>query len=392
MRKLQIFILVLGLVIAVSCMNAFADQVTSKVGISIYGKIKLDASYSDSTVHPGNYGVWVDQEYAGGPKDVSQMNMTADETRLGLKFKGPDYSDLETTGIIEMDYYGSAGSETKPSEVLRRAFVNLKWTDMDLSLLAGQEWDVVAPLNPGTLNYTVMFYQGNIQFRRPQIRLTKGFAVSDNVNLLLELALCRNVGTADGAYTAGDTGENAATPIFEYRGAVSFPGLSSKKTTIGLSGATGSQKEYTNATATTDKTYNVSLFAVDLNMPLVEGLGLKGEYWTGKNVSSFLGGIGQGVNTTLDKEIQATGYWAALSYKFADYWHINVGYGCDDPKNDDLNAGDKTKNEITFANVMYDLTESVSLGLEVSDLKTDYKGNDKTADATRIQGSITYSF
>ena len=116
--------------------------------------------------------------------------MTASETRLGLKIFGPDVNEIKTSGLVEVDFYGG-GAENSPQPRIRHAYMKLEWPEQRLSLLAGQTWDVISPLNPSTLNYTVQWWGGNIGMRRPQIRVTKGLSISDDTDLTLQAALLR---------------------------------------------------------------------------------------------------------------------------------------------------------------------------------------------------------
>jgi hypothetical protein len=388
-RNMVLIVAMLLLIIGLNGI-ALAGTVDSKYDITFYGKIKADISLDDSQVVNGNYGQWVASEATA--QDIAAMNLTASETRLGIKFAGPDYEDMVTNGNLEVDFFDTSLGQNKAAPYMRHAYVEVKWTDMDLSLLAGQTWDVVAPLNPTTLNYSVMWWQGNIQYRRPQIRVSKGMDLDNDMKLLFQLAAARNIGNT-ATYSTVDTGVDNASPIWEGRAAITLPLLTDKKSTIGISAASGSQKEYTNAAKTTSTAYDVSLLALDLDLPLVDKVNLKSEFWTGTNVATFLGGIGQGVNATLGETIDATGYWLAFGFgPFEDY-SFNVGYGIDDPDDAYLTTlTGKAKNEVMFANVLYTLNEAVKLGLEISDLSTKYKDVETTADATRIQASVIYTF
>ncbi len=371
--------------------TACAGTVAAKYDITFYGKIKADLSLDDSEVVVGNYGRWVASEATA--KDIEGMNITAAETRLGFKFEGPDYEDMITNGKLEFDFFDTSLGQNKAQPYMRHAYAEVTWTEIDFSVLAGQTWDVVAPLNPTTLNYSVMWWQGNIQYRRPQVRLTKGMDLDDDMKLLFQLAAARNIGSTTGSITTSDTGVYNASPIWEGRVAFSLPLLTEKTSTIGISGATGAETVYTNAAGTTSKDYDVSLFALDLSLPLMEGVLLKAEYWTGENVDAFLGGIGQGINTTAGKTIEADGYWAAVSFGPFEDFSFNIGYGVDDPDDVYLTTlTGRAKNEVIYANVIYALNEAVKVGLEVADLETKYKDVTKAADATRIQASLIYSF
>ncbi|MCP4378295.1 MAG: hypothetical protein GY794_19235, partial [bacterium] len=144
-------------------------NIWSTLDIQLYGKIKLDAAYDSGRTNTGNFARWVNS--GEKQRGDGQFNMTANETRLGLKFTGPTTKQLKTNGLVEIDFYGG-GTETSPQPRLRHAYLNLEWPQQRLSVLAGQTWDVISPLNPGTLNYTVQWWGGNIGVRRPQVRVT----------------------------------------------------------------------------------------------------------------------------------------------------------------------------------------------------------------------------
>ena len=58
----------------------------------------------------------------------------------------------------------------------------------------------------------------------------------------------------------------------------------------------------------------------------------------------------------------------------------HAGYGIDDPRDSDLSAGQRSRNQFCFGNIIWDVTKRFQLGFEVSHWKTDYAapliGND----------------
>ncbi|MCM8812599.1 MAG: hypothetical protein NC924_01520, partial [Candidatus Omnitrophica bacterium] len=363
MKKL--WILVSAVIAVAMCAPAFAEDmasVQSKYPITVYGLVKVDMSYDDSTTNNGNVAYWVVNEGAtGAAKDAPAFNLGAKDTRLGLKIKGPDYEDVETNGLIEFDFLSPGGGENTSEMRTRHLYVNMVFPDSDFNVLVGQTWDVVMPQIPTMFNYTVMWYGGNVGYRRPQVRLGKGIALSDDTKLMLQAALTRPIGDAQATNgLINDTGEDSGLPGFQARAAVTMPLLAEKKATIGLNAAMG--KETRNPETATEKDYDVNLFGIDVNVPVADKIALKGEYWTGENVDEFLGGIGNGTNTTLLKSIEASGYWIGVDFGPFESWKFALAYGVDDPDAADLANDSRDKNTTYLVNTRYAFSEAVNFG------------------------------
>lgn len=380
-----------------SKVDAAADgkkSIWSKLDVQLYGFIKGDASYDNSRTTTGNYVVWVDNESGRGNDD--EFNMTANETRLGLNINGPQDTGMQTSGKVEFDFYGSGAAENKAKIQMRHAYVQLRWPDRGLSLLAGQTWDVIAPLNPTTLNYTVMWDVGNIGYRRPQIRLTKDVMLSGERSLKFEGAISRTIGrdvTIVGV--TSESGEDAGFPTLQGRVGMTTPWLEAGPTTFGVSGHTGQEEYDTSATSGSNRDFDSWSINFDLLQPITSWMTLKTEVFTGENLDSYLGGIGQGVRTVPggghDREISSKGGWCALALGPWDPWSFNTGIGIDDVDRDDVNAGDRTLNRVVFANAIYALNEHADVGVELSHWRTDYRGSGD-ADDVRLQTSLKYKF
>jgi hypothetical protein len=278
--------------------------------------------------------------------------------------------------------------------------MKLDWPNENASLIAGQTWDVIAPLNPGTLNYSVMWWSGNIGYRRPQIRLTKVFDMSNGSELKFESAMTRAIGLSGGSttdFTPGDAGEDAGIPIFQGRVSTAMDLFGHKPATVGFSGHWGREEYDTNAGGGNRKfdTWSLNL---DLTQPVNDWLTIKGELFTGENLSAYLGGIGQGVRNTgtsatpvYDREISSKGGWVAASIGPCDKWNFNMGAGIDDPDDSDLVAGNRGLNRSVFGNAIYSINKNTKVGFELSHWHTEYKSGDN-ADSLRAQTSFIYTF
>jgi hypothetical protein len=357
-----------------------------------YGYIKLDAAYDTSKVNNGNFATWVLSEQ--GNNDDDEFNMTAKTTRLGLRINSREQSDILSSGLIEIDFFGDDhASENKPSVLLRHAYAKLDWPEERFSILAGQTWDVISPLNPSTLNYTVQWYAGNIGYRRPQIRATKIYAVSDLVDLKLEGAVSRGVGGIPRAVETPDAGADSGIPAFQGRVSSTFPLLGAQPTTIGFSGHWGKEE-----VDTISRDFDSWSLNVDFTQPVNKWLAIQGELFTGENLSPYFGGINQGVNTALGREIGSRGGWVAARLGPWDKWSFNVGVSIEDVDDDDLvnlpdptNQGIREYNRAIFGNVIYSINKSTDVGFELSQWRTDYQGQ-RDADSIRAQTSVIYKF
>lgn len=370
----------------------------SKLDVQFYGYLKADAAYDNSRTTSGNYVVWVNRE--NNRKNDDEFNMTANESRLGFILKGPKDGNVQTSGQVEFDFFGSYAEENKAKIQMRHAYIQLDWPAESLSLLAGQTWDVISPLNPTTLNYTVMWDVGNIGYRRPQIRLTKDCLLSGDTSLKFQGAITRTIGRdVVGAGATSETGEDAGHPTVQGRVAMTFPWLPAGATTIGVSGHFG-QEEYDTTASGRNEDFDSWSLNVDLLQPINKWMTLKAEMFRGENLNTYFGGIGQGVRavkdangvtTGYDNEIASKGGWCALALGPWDQWSFNVGIGIDDVDADDVNAGDRTLNRAVFANAIYAVNKNADVGVELSQWRTDYRGAGD-ADDVRVQASLKYKF
>lgn len=358
----------------------------SSLDIQLYGYIKADASYDTSRTTTGNYVLYVDSEATNENDD--EFNLTAKETRLGMNISGPANDTTKAAGCIEFDFYDSNATENQANIQMRHAYLTLDWPEAQFSILAGQTCDVMSPLLPTTLNYTVLWNAGNIGYRRPQIRLTKYLPLKDEVGLKFEGAVARTIGRTDP--TGSESGEDAGFPTYQGRAGITLPFFGPKPTTIGFSGHWG-QEEY-DLTATSSRDFDSWSINLDVTQPVSEWLTVKGELFSGENLNTYFGGIGQGVNTTTLKEIYSKGGWIAAGLGPWSKCSVNLGLGVDDVDRDDVQSGSMTRNSSVFGNVIYSLNEHVQLGFELSHWTTNYRGPGDDADNTRAQTSFIYKF
>ncbi|MBN2593004.1 MAG: hypothetical protein JXA81_05805 [Sedimentisphaerales bacterium] len=369
-------------------MDAMPKMVWSNLDIQLYGYLKLDAAYDSSRINNGNYGKWVENESVN--KNDDQFNMTANESRLGAILNGPDDGQMKTSGLVEVDFFGPGDgiAENQGRLMMRHAYIMLDWPDNRFNIIAGQTSDVISPLYPRTVNYSVGWFVGNIGYRRPQIRLTKELGFEKGGFLKLEGAVARTIG--DTSITMTDSGEDAGFPTFQGRASLTFD-----ETTIGLSGHWG-QEEYDTTDTGHNREFTTWSLNLDYTQPICKKVEIKAELFTGENLSAYLGGIGQGVmtDTTLPnyyEEIGSKGGWIAAGLGPWDNKRFNVGVTVDDVDSSDVNVGDRTLNRCVFGNVYCAVNKQTDVAFELSHWRTQYRGPGD-GESLRAQMALIYKF
>jgi hypothetical protein len=371
----------------------------SGVNVQFYGFARFDGSYDTGQIYPGNIALWAWPQY--GNRNDSECNLTAGATRLGLNLSGPDTENIKLTGNIEFDFLTGISTENNQAPRLRQGYLKAYWPASDFSIVAGQTWDLVSSLIPFVDDPALMWSAGNIGSRHPQVRFTKGFSTGEKSRLELAVAASRTIGEKnswpdpDGKVYNTDPGKDANIPTIQGRIAFSAPLLvESQPATIALSGHYG-QEEWDTNNSGNHVTLDSWSCNVELSMPICKKMTLAGEYFTGSNLDDYWGGISQGVNSkTLPnnpREIRANGGWAALRYTSNPSTSFSIGAGVDNPNDNDLAVGGRSRNQTIFANVINKITPNFIIGLQLSEWKTEYKGAIE-GDALRAQTSLTYKF
>jgi len=353
-----------------------------------YGYVKLDASYDDSRTNYGNFVLYVPGE--SGDKNDEEFNMTARQTRLGVNIAAPQSDDWTAQGRIEVDFYGDGSTrhENKAEPVLRHAFFRL--SRRDFGLIVGQTSDVISPLNPYTLNYTVGWAAGNIGYRRPQLGMTYARTLSGGDRVLTRLAIARTSGLTgeDLDLDGRNDGEASGFPSVQARLAFVTRRFTEKESVFGLSGHFGREDLRWDANEKELESWSINW---DVDIPLTGQVSFKGEAFVGCNLDDYFGGVFQGVNTSTHDGIEARGGWAQVRYQPDQEWQFHAGVGLDDPSDEDLDSGMRAKNGFVFLNALYTIIPAVTVGLEYSYWETEYKEMSIGTD-NRIQASFIYSW
>jgi hypothetical protein len=358
------------------------------------GYFKADYAYDTGKVSTGNYATRVLQA-----AENDQTSITAREMRIGFDFMWKQ-NRYRTDAKLEFDFYGLGAEpssinamENRATSMLRHAY--LKLSKSNWYLLAGQTSDVISPLVPATVNYTVCWGIGNIGYRRPMFRFAAWSDLREGSKLLIDLAAARSLGLdldGDGL----DDGVESPYPTFQGRLAFDVKLSDDGLFALGVSGHYGVEKYgIDDSLETISRSINT-----DLKIVFNQYVALLGEFFVGQSLGTYLGGVFQSVGP-LGNEIGAQGGWSMLQISPTPKWTINGGYSFDDPdKSDFILPPEETgsfvdMNSVIFGNVMYHVTKNVSAMLELSYLETEYFNKStvggevhtesKTYDAFRVQ-------
>jgi hypothetical protein len=417
---------------AVTSGLAAADPLTvsTSTGVSatLYGTLQFDGIWTDNRSYTsGSSGsssdvtLWALEQKKGQVTNDAETRLSADPTRFGVNITGPNSDSVVLTGKLETDFYGtvSSGGENAPAIRIRHAYGNISLPDYGFSLLAGQTWDVIAPLNSPILDSGALYDSGNLGARRPQLRLTEGVKFADTGKVDLAVAAVRSIGqgsplvasTVSGYQT--DTGRSADFPALEARLGASVPTWVDKQTlNVGVGGLYGQDQVFlanSAGTATTTQSLNLDVraVAVDLEIPVIDWISLAGEGYAGENLGQYQGTLGYeyfnpaGDSPTGNQltDYQGWGAWGALRLKPGS-WLINLGLAEDKLTNDEASlptASDPRVRNITgFANISYLITPTTKIGVEYGRTETDYYDHvvkaDNAAHLNRGQLTVAYTF
>lgn len=279
--------------------------------------------------------------------------------------------------------------------LLRHAFIEGKsgtW-----GFLLGQTHDPISQQGTDTLDYFYRWDSGNIGYRRPQIRISKDWFFGDNKKVFTQAGVMRTVAdnfasTTSTTSTKEDVlqkgGEDAGWPTTWARLGYSMPSLN-KELLIALSGHYG--KEDVRFGDNNHQYFPSWSGNLEVVIPLPKGFSFKGEGFMGENMDAYLGGIAQGVNSTLRKAIKAAGGWVQLGWDANPKLRFNAGYSVDNPKDSDLSNNDRSRNTSLWGNAYYNILPKLTIALEVSRWRTEYK-NGPDGDNVRTHLSTIYKF
>ncbi len=354
--------------------------------ISLYGFARFDAIFNDARFDFAQFAFVVKPRLNG--KRENELDLHPRLSRVGVRlWSGKLTRDIHLDGRVEIDFH-NGGSESRAFLRLRHVYGVFHFKG--LSLLFGQTGHLVAQLSPSANNDTTMWNAGNIGDRAPQLRLGYSFQLGrGKLSVQVASVMPNAVDKKDLDKNGTLDGQDAASPAVHARVGFVSPLWTKRPFRIAFGGV-WAREEVSKPIAGKSEFSSLGVFA-ELDFPIHDLVGIRGEWFLGQNLSDLRGGIKQGVNPVRGTEIRTMGFWAEVWGKPLKWLTFVVGYSQDQPNIEDLEDGNASLNRVFWVSAMIRPVPAFKIALEYLRWYTAYKG-DKMYDGNRVNLHFTYYF
>jgi len=330
------------------------------------------------------------------------------QSQIGIEVFGPDVAGAHTSANVKFDFAGGQADTSNGAVLgivrLRTGTIRFDWANT--SIVAGQDSLFFAPLVPtslATVAIPALSYSGNLWLWTPQIRIEHRVALAEDSSLLLQAGILDSL-TGDlpnPQVRVPSVGEQSGQPGYAARVAWSRRMLG-RDVTVGIGGYYGRQNWGFGR--------NVDGWAgtADVTVPLGKYFDFTGEFYRGRAVGGFGGGVGQSVlfsgpvidATTTIRGLDSLGGWIQMKYKPKENFEVNFALGQDNPFAGELRNFPATanyygplisRNLTPFVNFIYHARSNVLFSAEYRRLQT-YNLDSNPDTANQIGLSVGYIF
>jgi hypothetical protein len=360
----------------------------SRIPVKIYGSILFNANYVSHGANTIDIPLFPQKRGTSSDQNHQNFNTTLRQSRFGLRYEGKIFDDAKLTGVFEFDLLGGKPAFANGVNFdifrVRLAYGRIDWAND--SLEAGQDWAVFAPLNPTSLaSYAIPGFStsGNLWNRMPQIRYEHREGEKSKVIFTTAL-LDPNAGDSSGnpAVRVIGLGERGSLPAFESRLGFTTPSHG-KESSAGVSGHYSRLLGVPGNPAGTTLRSPIDSYGVsgDANLWLSSGVRVTGEAFHGRALGIFSGDIAQSavVIGGRARGINSTGGWAELHCEAPTGYQgtfknfsMNIGYGIEDNRDQDLIVGIRKRNQTYMVNGQYKFSPNFTFSLEYRRVLTDW--------------------
>lgn len=402
-------------VICGGCISpAFLSQ--GKGSIVPYGRIELDAIYSNRNTNPLDPGQFNGYATAAGKSSNSSSTLNPRYSVFGLRADRTDGRHV-LTGVVETDFYSQTDNAGNISPRLRLAHVKYSPNSGKTTITAGMDWTPIMGLHPNLIDFSIMGYNGNLWQRLPQVTVKHQF--NENFSGLVTAMRFERGLSAIQPQTQRRTFSGSAVGGAPPNNCFPVPGTGGPSsqfacsenafndpvqmpyfgTRLGYSGTGKMQgvmvalnaayRYYRSApTASTGgipsgQDINSYLVGGELVVPLTKGLTFSGEIAYGQALGVEFFRFGQDRNLGTGKPVRTVVGWGELDYAYDRDYTFIAGYGFDNPLNSDLRgtaAGPDTQyllNHRTYLTAVRHIWGDLYASFEWNHLMTEWSTSEK---------------
>ncbi len=402
----------------------FEPLSASGIKITPYGTLELDAVYnSRGTV--GDFSTdWV-ADKTTAKRQGHNTSLAMQNSIFGVKLETPEtWNGWKIGGKVEFDIFGK-GDENDYGFHWRHAYMEAVHEDSGWSILAGQTWHLWKIVTPSEIDGAWMEHTGHPYRRSPQFRLTKNFK-GEKDNLEVRVGIVKGGPGMGGDRDNDEMQDNSASAWALIEGALVYSREASwakgQEWLVGIGGMYGRDRSHrwTRYDEVEDRNYydgqadeyDSKMLLVGASLPIFSGLFndsaddfdklvLTGQFFAGDNLQGVQAGAGNSVAYhtpgARGKTVQTMGGFLDLNYKLNYNWAFAVGYGFDNPDDDDVgkdaagNGTGITYNDRAYITAFYQVNDNLHFALEYARLSTDYY-NDGTSPDQRVQFTTYFEF
>jgi hypothetical protein len=360
-----------------------------EVQASVHGLILMNAFYTSDNVNNSDVPQFAVPLSGGAARSTSSA--TVRQSRVRVSALVSDFAGAGLTGELDVDFFGgqqpSTGGRTFPLLRIRRAFAELTWPRF--ALLVGQESPPIAAVSPSSLasiGFPDFAGAGNLWLWIPQLRLSGDLSPMSGIRIGAEVAaLAPTSGEPQGAFlTQPDAAERTGRPYLQGRLRGRW-GAGDAAGELSFGGHYGWLRDTAGAQVSS------KALAVSVWTPLLRGVELRGEAFTGQALAG-LGGGGIGQNIVRDGvPVAAKGGWLQLNFRPAASVELGAGAGIDDPDDQDLGAASRLRNTVLEGHVVW-RRAPVVVGLEARGIRTRYAAPVGTRSAAHVNLAAGFEF
>ena len=367
------------------------SPVMSKFNLTIGGYIKLDYTYNS-----GSYGNSIPamENIQQAPRvgtdayNQEQSLLTARQSRIWFKVGGPTFLGAKTNALLEIDFYGSGGTNEASIVRMRHAMGTIDWTNTQI--LFGQFWDIFGPAVMNTIDFGSGAATGAPNSPRvSQLRLTQKVNMNDTNSLKFVVGVQSPTqdGVTDTAGNAdyyGSMVNVAGQVMFTSKALGTAPGYygqSMNNLTVGAFGLYGSSKTKQHNQAI--DAYGYGLYAFIPVLKSKDGksremtMSLEGQGYIASGMK-FNNATAQWNTGDLPEKKGAMGYgvYGQLIFYPTQNLGLTTGYGHREATQTanysdwGTNGTYERFNEVIYANVAYDLNAAIRVAAEYEYLRT----------------------